>query len=71
MNRIGVLWLRGHPEEFPVWQQFKILVRVIDKLHQMLLSAHGAIHFQAGIKGIPTPKIIWAESPLDRGKSSK
>jgi len=65
-NRISVLWIRGHPEQFSTWQQFKILVRVIDRLHQMLLSAHGAIHFQAGIRGTPTPKVLWTESPSDR-----
>lgn len=69
-NRISVLWLRGHPEQFATWQQFKILVRVIDRLHQALLSSHGAIHFQAGIKGTPTPKVLWSESPLDRPKGN-
>ena len=64
-NRISVLWIRGHPEQFATWQQFKILVRVIDKLHQMLLSAHGAMHFQAGIKGGPTPKVVWTELNRD------
>lgn len=64
-NRISVLWIRGHPEQFATWQQFKILVRVIDKLHQMLLSAHGAMHFQAGIKGGPTPKVVWTELSRD------
>ena len=70
-NRISVLWLRGHPEKFATWQQFKIIVRVIDRLHQMLLSAHGAIHFQAGLKGSPTPKIVWAEYPRDMPRSHR
>ena len=64
-NRISVLWIRGDPEQFAIWQQFKILVRIIDKLHQMLLSAHGAMHFQAGIKGTPTPKVVWTELSRD------
>lgn len=68
-NRISVLWLRGHTEQFATWQQFKVLVRIIDMLHQKLLTSHGAIHFQAGIKGGPTPKTLWAENPTDMPRS--
>jgi len=64
-GRISVLWLRGHSEKFATWQQFKVLVRVIDRLHQMLLSAHGAMHFRAGIRGTPTPEVVWTELNRD------
>ncbi len=60
-----MLWMRGSPEQFATWQQFKVLVRVIDVLHHMLQASHGAMHFRAGMKGTSTPKVTWTESHLD------
>ena len=63
--RINVLWLRGSPQEFAAWRQFKVVVRIIDKLEAMIQSSRGAMHFRAGLKGTPTPEVIWTELPRD------
>ena len=70
-KRISVLWLRGNPDQFATWQQFKAIVRVIEVLNRLLLTSHGAIHFQAGIKGKSTPKVSWVESPSDMPKGKQ
>jgi len=68
---ISVLWVHGHPEQFSNWQFFKVIVRVIDEMHRMLKAAHGAMHFRAGIRGRPTPEVIWAEQSRDMPKREK
>ncbi len=47
------------------WQQFKIVMRVIDETNRMLQSAHGALHLRAGLRGGSRPKVIWAEVVRD------
>ncbi|MBL7165958.1 MAG: DUF5615 family PIN-like protein [Dehalococcoidales bacterium] len=66
-SRISVLWVRGHPEENSNWVFFKIIVSQIDKFHDKLQNAHGAIHYRAtrGPKGLVYD---WAESEYDRPK---
>ena len=64
-SRISVLWIHG-PSKFPSWLQFKIVVRVIDGTTRLQESAHGGLHMRAGVKGGPTPKVIWAEYARDR-----
>jgi hypothetical protein len=64
-SRISVLWVRGQGEQFSSWQQFKVVMRVIDRLHEALLAAHGAIHFEAGLGNKSTLKVTWAESHSD------
>ena len=63
--RIHVLWVRGHPTKFAAWQQFRIVVRVIDEMQQMLQLAYGAMHFRAGLRGTSRPKVTWTELPRD------
>lgn len=68
-NRISVLWIRGHPKYKPSWEFFKIIVRQIDKFHDKLQKARGAIHYRAtrGEKGLI---YIWAELEQDRPKGN-
>ena len=68
-SRISVLWIRGHPEQTASWVFFKIIIKEIDKFHDKLQKAHGAIHYRAtrGVKGLI---YIWAESELDRPKGN-
>ncbi|MBA7482338.1 hypothetical protein ES707_17824 [subsurface metagenome] len=68
-SRISVLWIRGHPEQMANWVFFKIIIKEIDKFHDKLQRAHGAIHYRAtrGTKGLI---YIWAESQLDRPKGT-
>lgn len=68
-SRISVLWIRGHPEQMANWVFFKIIIKEIDKFHDKLQKAHGAIHYRAtrGTKGLI---YIWAESQLDRPKGT-
>jgi len=68
-SRISVLWVRGHPEQSSNWVFFKIITKEIDKFHDKLQKAHGAIHYRAtrGPKGLI---YIWAESELDRPKGN-
>lgn len=68
-NRISVLWVRGHPEHASNWVFFKIIVKEIDKFHDKLLRAHGAIHYRA-TRGATGLIYIWAESELDRPKGN-
>ncbi len=68
-RRISVLWVRGHPEHRVNWEFFKIIVRQLDKFHDKLQRAHGAIHYRAtrGEKGLI---YIWAELEQDRPKGN-
>jgi predicted nuclease of predicted toxin-antitoxin system len=66
-NRISVLWIRGHTEQNANWFFFKIIVRELDKFHEKLLNAHGAIHYRATRTDL---SYIWAESPLDKQKGN-
>ena len=62
--KITVLWISG-ANEFSNWQQFKVVVRVIDEVVRRVRASRGAIHFRAGIRGTPSPEILWAEYPQD------
>ena len=66
-NRTSVLWVRGHPEQTPNWVFFKIIVKEIDKFHEKLQKAHGAIHYRA-TRGQNGLVYIWAEFEQDRPK---
>ena len=68
-SRISVLWVRGHPEQTASWVFFKIIVKQIDKFHNKLKKAHGAIHYKAtrSEKGLI---YVWADSALDRPKGA-
>lgn len=68
-SRISVLWVRGHPEQTSSWVFFKLIVKEIDKFHQKLLKARGAIHYRVtrGKKGLI---YVWAESEYDRPKGN-
>ena len=68
-SRISVLWVRGHPEQTASWVFFKIIVKEIDKFHNKLQNAHGAIYYKAtrSEKGLI---YVWAESEFDRPKGA-
>ncbi len=67
--KVTLLLLKA-PTQFSAWLQLKIVVRVLAELEKIVHAAHGAIHFGAGQKGRPTPKIIWAQHPQDRPKKN-
>lgn len=66
-NRVSVLWVRGAPEKAASWFFFKLIVKEIDKFHDKLNRAHGAIHYRATRSGLI---YIWAESYLDKPKGN-
>jgi hypothetical protein len=53
------------------WDQFQIVVRVLDVLCEKLRKRRGAIHCRAGLQSGPTPTIYWTERPEDRPKQHK
>lgn len=65
-SRVTVLWVSG--DKLSNWEQFKIVVRVIDAMCEKVKKSRGAIHCRAGRKGRPTPQILWAEKAEDRPK---
>ena len=71
-NRISVLWIRANPEQNGLsysWFFFKIITKEIDKFHDKLQKAHGAIHYRA-TKGTNGLIYMWAEVDLDRPKGN-
>jgi len=68
-NRVSLLCIRG--EKLSNWDQFKIVVRVIDVLCDKLNRARGAIHCRANLQSGPTPTVYWAERPEDRPRNHK
>jgi len=66
-SRISVLWVRGHPKNNANWFFFKMIVKEIDKFHEKLQRAHGAIHYRVTRRGLI---YMWAELEFDRKKEN-
>ena len=67
---VSVLWIRGRTEYFASWVQFKVIVRVWDRMNELLRNSHGAMHFEAGVSSGPTPKVSWTENSQDRSRNT-
>lgn len=67
-HRVSVLWVAG--KKLSSWDQMKIVARVIDQVASKVTKARGALHFRAGVRGRPTPEIVWAERPEDMPRGS-
>lgn len=67
--RIHVVWVRGDTHPGATWLFFKMIVRTIDEIKEIIMRSRGAIHFRIHQKGGTRPVVDWAESSYDYPKS--
>ncbi len=60
-KRISAIWIRQPKQGLVLWEQFKIIVREIDRIAEIVKHCHGAVHIQIGKKTKAT--ITWDEKP--------
>jgi len=54
---ISAVWIKQPKLGLSGWDQFKLMVRVIDQIHEKVKSSHGAIHFWLSKRG--GPSVTW------------
>lgn len=56
-KRISTVWIRQPKAGLTAWEQFKLLVRAIDRIHEKIKTSRGGVHFELSKRGGPT--VIW------------
>jgi len=56
-GRISAVWIKQPKPGLSGWDQFKLVVRAIDRIHEKVKSSHGAVHFWLSKRGGPT--VTW------------
>lgn len=56
-KRVSAVWIKQPKLGLSGWEQFKLVVRAIDRIHEKIKSSHGAVHFRLSKRG--GPSVTW------------
>ena len=57
LSKTTAVWIKQPKLGLSGWDQFKLVVRAIDRIHEKIKSSHGAVHFCLSKRGGPT--VTW------------